>query len=125
MSTLHANAPRYAVSRIESMVMLADLNLPLEAIRRTIVSATHLIIQVNRLHDGSRKVTSISEIVGLEGDNVVMDELFSFKQDDAQLSDKVTGSFSTPGIMQRSIIMQRSRYFGLQDELKSAFRNDQ
>lgn len=123
MSTLHANTPRDAVSRIESMVMMADLNLPLEAIRRTIVSATHLIIQVNRLHDGSRKVTSISEVVGLEGDNVVMDELFSFKPDDAQFSDVITGSFVTPGIMQRSIIMQRARSFGLQDELKAAFRS--
>ncbi|QUM77173.1 CpaF family protein [Moritella sp. 24] len=123
MSTLHANTPRDAVSRIESMVMMADLNLPLEAIRRTIVSATHLIIQVNRLHDGSRKVTSISEVVGLEGDNVVMDELFSFQAEDLQSTDTIKGVFITPGIMQRSILMQRARYCGFQDELKAAFRH--
>ena len=123
MSTLHANTPRDAVSRIESMVMMADLNLPLEAIRRTIVSATHLIIQVNRLHDGSRKVTSISEVVGLEGDNVVLDELFSFQAEDLQSTDTIMGEFTTPGIMQRSILMQRARYYGFQDELKAAFKH--
>ncbi len=123
MSTLHANTPRDAIFRVEAMVMMANLSLPLEAIRRTIVSATHLIIQVNRLRDGSRKVTSISEVVGLEGDNVVMEELFRFQANETQSLDHVTGEFTTSGIMQRSIVMQRASYCGLQDELMAAFRS--
>ena len=122
MSTLHANTPRDAIARIEAMVMMANLNQPLDAIRRTIVSATHLIVQVNRLHDGSRKVTSISEVVGLEGDNVVMDELFSFQPDDSQSNTEVRGTFTSSGIMQRSAIVKRARYCGLQDELQAAIR---
>ncbi|MDF5300339.1 CpaF/VirB11 family protein, partial [Vibrio parahaemolyticus] len=74
MSTLHANSPRDAISRVESMVMMANLNQPLDAIRRAIVSAIELVVQVSRLRDGSRKITSISEIIGLEGDSVVMEE---------------------------------------------------
>ncbi|MCW8327419.1 CpaF family protein [Photobacterium sp. SDRW27] len=123
MSTLHANTPRDAIARIESMVMMANLNLPVEAIRRTIVSAAHLIIQVNRLRDGSRKITSISEVIGLEGDNVVMEELFRFQPNESQSLEQVSGDFVTSGIMQRSILMQRASYCGLQDELMSAFRS--
>ena len=80
MSTLHANSPRDALARVESMVMMATNNLPLEAIRRSLVSAVDLIVQVNRLHDGSRKVMSITEVLGMEGQNVVLEELlFSFQ----------------------------------------------
>ncbi len=79
MSTLHANTPRDAIARVESMVMMATASLPLEAIRRTIVSAVDLIVQVRRLHDGSRKILFISEIVGLEGDSVVMEDIFRFE----------------------------------------------
>ena len=122
MSTLHANTPRDAISRVESMVMMASLNQPLDAIRRTIVGAVHLVVQVNRQRDGSRKITSISEVVGLEGENVVMEELFKFQPAEGQSMDKVLGEYLSPGIMQRSILMQRAAYFGLQDELMLAFR---
>jgi pilus assembly protein CpaF len=122
MSTLHANTPRDAISRVESMVMMASLNQPLDAIRRTIVGAVHLVVQVNRQRDGSRKITSISEVVGLEGENVVMEELFKFQPAEGQSMDKVLGEYVSPGIMQRSILMQRAAYFGLQDELMLAFR---
>ncbi|WP_028108158.1 CpaF family protein [Ferrimonas futtsuensis] len=122
MSTLHANSPRDALARIESMVMMANLNLPLSAIRRTIVSAVHLIVQVNRMRDGSRKITSISEVVGLEGDNAVMEELFQFHSDDQQSRDKITGEFVTSGLMQRSMLMRQAAYYGLHDELMEAFQ---
>ena len=122
MSTLHANTPRDAISRVESMVMMASLNQPLDAIRRTIVGAVHLVVQVNRQRDGSRKITSISEVVGLEGENVVMEELFKFQPAEGQSMEKVLGEYISPGIMQRSILMQRAAYFGLQDELMLAFR---
>ncbi|BDY04208.1 CpaF family protein [Ferrimonas sp. YFM] len=122
MSTLHANSPRDALARIESMVMMANLNLPLSAIRRTIVSAVHLIVQVNRMRDGSRKITSISEVVGLEGDNAVMEELFQFHSDDHQARDKITGEFVSSGLMQRSMLMRQAAYYGLQEELMEAFQ---
>jgi len=122
MSTLHANSPRDALARIEGMVMMGVANLPLEAIRKNIVSAVDIIIQISRLHDGSRKVISISEVIGVEGDNVVMEEIFKF-QPTMQSSDegKVRGNFITAGLMQRSILVEKSRFFGLQDKLSAAF----
>ncbi|CAM4120013.1 CpaF family protein [Vibrio neonatus] len=121
MSTLHANTPRDALSRIESMVMMANLALPLAAIRRTIVSAVHLIIQVNRLRDGSRKVTSISELYGLEGEAPVMEEIFRFAPDDEQGKDKVSGQFVTSGLPSRSQIHISASEYGLSRELEAAF----
>lgn len=123
MSTLHANSPRDAISRVESMVMMANLNQPLDAIRRTIVSAVQLVVQVNRLRDGSRKVTRIAEIVGAEGDNVVMEELFQFQPNETAFQEKVQGSFVTQGIMQRSELVKKAHFYGLYHELMAAFRS--
>ena len=103
MSTLHANTPR-------------------DAIRRTIVSAVQMIVQVNRLRDGSRKITSISEIVGLEGDSVVMEEIYRFRYDDAHYGETVNGEFVTDGIMQRSELVKKAQFFGLYEELKASFK---
>ena len=123
MSTLHANTPRDALSRVESMVMMATNNLPLEAIRRSIVSAVDLIIQVNRLHDGSRKVMSITEVMGLEGDNVVLEEIFRFQPSYQQSEDGVLeGDFVTTGLMKRSILFEKARFFGLESRLIEAFK---
>ncbi|WP_261815597.1 CpaF family protein [Vibrio gallicus] len=121
MSTLHANTPRDAMSRIESMVMMANLALPLPAIRRTIVSAVNLIIQVNRLRDGSRKVTSISEIYGMEGEAPVMEEIYRFAPDADQEKDKISGRFVTAGLPSRSQISIRAAEYGLSKELEAAF----
>lgn len=122
MSTLHANTPRDALARVESMVMMATSSLPLEAIRRTIVSAVDLVIQVSRLHDGTRKVMSIAEVIGLEGQSVVMEEIFKFQPHHKQSSDgKIGGEFVTPGIMQRSVLMEKARFFGLEDQITSVF----
>lgn len=124
MSTLHANTPRDAMARVESMVMMATSNLPLEAIRRTIVSAVDLIIQVSRLHDGSRKVMSITEVVGLEGDSVVLEEIFRFQPSYKKNADgKLEGNFVTAGLMKRSVLYEKARFFGLEDRLNSAFRS--
>ena len=123
MSTLHANTPRDAMARVESMVMMANNNLPLEAIRRTIVSAVDLVIQISRLHDGSRKVMSITEVIGLEGDNVVMEEIFRFQPNYQQSEDnKIRGNFVTAGLMQRSVLVEKAKFFGLEETLMSAFR---
>lgn len=124
MSTLHANTPRDALARVESMVMMATSSLPLEAIRRTIVSAVDLVIQISRLHDGSRKVMSITEVVGLEGSSVVLEEIFRFQPNLRQSEDgKVNGSFITSGLMQRSVLYEKARFFGLEDKLAKAFRD--
>ncbi|GAL34233.1 type II/IV secretion system ATP hydrolase TadA/VirB11/CpaF TadA subfamily [Vibrio maritimus] len=121
MSTLHANTPRDAIARVESMVMMANLNQPLEAIRRTIVSAIQLVIQVNRLRDGSRKITSISEVVGLEGDSVVMEEIYRFRYDDSEYGEAVKGEYVTNGIMQRSELVKKAQFFGLYKDLMASF----
>ncbi len=122
MSTLHANTPRDALARVEAMVMMATNNLPLEAIRRNIVSAVDLVIQISRLHDGSRKVMSISEVVGLEGQSVVLEEIFRFVPNQMQGDDgKVRGNFVTAGLMQRSILVEKAKFFGLDSQLGQLF----
>ncbi|EKM30994.1 type II/IV secretion system family protein, partial [Vibrio harveyi] len=121
MSTLHANTPRDAIARVESMVMMATASLPLEAIRRTIVSAVDLIVQVRRLHDGSRKILFISEIVGLEGDNVVMEDIFRFENNGMNDDGKISGEFRTPGLSKRSVIYERAKFFGLDGALQELF----
>ncbi|PJC86109.1 pilus assembly protein CpaF [Vibrio sp. HA2012] len=123
MSTLHANTPRDALARVESMVMMATNNLPLDAIRRTIVSAIDLVIQISRLHDGSRKIMSITEVVGLEGSSVVMEEIFRFKPGQVTPdSDRIEGNFITAGLMKRSVLVEKARFFGLSEQLDSLFQ---
>lgn len=124
MSTLHANSPRDAISRVESMVMMANLNQPLDAIRRAIVSAIELVVQVSRLRDGSRKITSISEIIGLEGDSVVMEEIFRFQYEEVGYGEAVRGCFITEGLMQRSELVKKAHFYGLYDELMKAFQGE-
>ncbi|NOI83652.1 CpaF family protein [Vibrio tubiashii] len=122
MSTLHANTPRDALARVESMVMMATASLPLEAIRRTIVSAVDLVVQISRLHDGSRKVMSITEVVGIEGSNVVLEEMFRFQPVSMGNEDgKIRGRFVTAGLMQRSVLVEKAKYFGLEQQLTEAF----
>ena len=122
MSTLHANTPRDAISRVESMIMMANLNQPLDAIRRSIVSAVQIIVQISRLRDGTRKITSISEIVGLEGESVVMEELYRFEFQESGYGESVKGKFVTQGIMQRSELVKKAQFFGLYEELMSSFQ---
>lgn len=123
MSTLHANTPRDALSRVESMVMMATSNLPLEAIRRTVVSAIDLIVQISRLHDGSRKIMSITEIVGMEGSSVILEEIFRFQPSYHQsVEGKLQGDYVTTGLMKRSILFEKARFFGLEDRLNEAFK---
>ncbi|TQP29483.1 CpaF family protein [Vibrio cholerae] len=122
MSTLHANTPRDAIARVESMVMMATASLPIQAIRRTIVSAVDLIVQVKRLHDGSRKVMFISEIIGLEGDSVVMEDIFRFENNGEFQDGKIQGQFRSPGLSTRSVIYERAKFFGLDTTLREIFQ---
>lgn len=104
LTTIHANSPRDSVSRIETMVMMSGSELPSKAIRDQVASAINLIVQQARLRDGSRKVTSISEIVGMEGDVIRMQEIFSYDTDGEMDSNgKFKGTFKATGIVPKCI----------------------
>jgi pilus assembly protein CpaF len=98
LTTVHANSPRDALNRITTMVAMANLNLPELGVRQQIASAIDVVIQVSRLTDGTRKVTSISEVVGMEGDVVTMQELFVFDQSGIDEEGRVIGRFKPTGI---------------------------
>jgi pilus assembly protein CpaF len=95
IATIHANTPRDAIARLESMVMMVDgLNLPEKSIRQQIANAVHLVVQVTRLSDGRRRVTNISEITGMQGDVLTMQDIFSFEKSGLDAEGHVHGTFS-------------------------------
>jgi pilus assembly protein CpaF len=98
LTTLHANTPRDALSRLETMVLMSGMDLPLKVVRQQISSAVDLIIQQTRLKDGSRKVTAITEVVGMEGDTVVMTDVFKFEQTGVGPGGKIQGELKATGI---------------------------
>ncbi len=99
ITTLHANTPRDAISRLETMVLMAGMELPLRAIREQISSALHLIIQQSRLTDGSRRLTNITEVTGMEGDIITLQDLFIYKQEGFNERGKVMGRHMSTGII--------------------------
>ncbi len=98
LTTVHANTPRDALSRIETMVSMANLNLPDKAARQQIASAIHVVVQISRMPDGTRKVTNISELTGMEGPMVTMQDLFIFERQGYDENGKVRGKFKPAGI---------------------------
>ena len=98
ISTVHANSPRDALARMENMILMAGMELPMRAIREQIASAIHLIIQIARMSDGSRMVTMVSEISGMEGDVVTMQDIFRFEQQGLDSEGRVRGVFRSTGI---------------------------
>ncbi|MCH7698422.1 MAG: CpaF family protein [Chloroflexi bacterium] len=98
LGTVHANSPRDALARIENMILMAGLDLPMRAIREQIASAIHMVIQIARLSDGTRRITQVSEISGMEGEVVTMQELFRFQQTGVDSDGRVLGEFQTTGI---------------------------
>jgi pilus assembly protein CpaF len=102
LTTVHANTPRDALSRIETMIAMGSMNLPERAMRQQIASAIQLVVQQTRLSDGSRKVTSISEITGMEGDVITMQEIFLFEKVGITQDGKVTGRFRATGVRPKS-----------------------
>ena len=99
ISTVHANSPRDGLARMETMVMMAGMELPSRAIREQIASAIHLIVQIARLSDGSRKVVSVSEVQGMEGNVVVLQDLFAFQQKGVSEGGKVLGTMQATGMV--------------------------
>jgi pilus assembly protein CpaF len=98
LTTVHANTPRDALTRLETMVAMANVNLPDKAMRQQIASAIHLIVQQARLSDGTRKVTSISEITGMEGDVITMQEIYKFEKVGIGPDGRVIGRFVATGV---------------------------
>jgi len=98
LTTVHANSPRDALARIENMVSMANLNIPERAIRHQIANAVHAVVQVARLSDGSRKVLTISEVTGMEGDMIALQDIFVFERTGVDESGKVRGVFRSTGL---------------------------
>jgi pilus assembly protein CpaF len=98
LTTVHANSPRDALSRLETMVAMSGLNIPDSAVRRQIASAIDLVVQVSRLSDGTRKVTNLAEITGMEGDVVTMQDIFIFRKRGIKDNGEVVGNFMPVGI---------------------------
>lgn len=103
LTTVHANNPRDAISRIETLVNMSGVELPIQALRKQIASAVHLIIQASRLQGGPRKVTYITEIVGMEGDTIVMQDIFRFVQQGIDSDGKAYGHFQSTGVRPKCI----------------------
>jgi pilus assembly protein CpaF len=110
MTTVHANTPRDALSRLETMISMAGLELPIRALRAQFASAVDLIIQASRLQGGPRKVTSVSEVIGMEGDTIIMQEIFAFRQTGIDSNGRAHGDFVSTGI--RPTFMDRLEQTG-------------
>ena len=118
MSTVHANSPRDALYRIENMVMMADLNLPLKAIRMHVASALNLVVHIERMWDGIRRVQSVIEIAGMEGDIITARELFTFQYHGERHDGHIEGTFESTRM--RPDFVTRAARFGLDRELLDA-----
>ena len=115
MSTIHANNPREALTRLENMIGMAGINLPSRAMRTQIASAVHLICQVQRMRDGGRRVSHITEVVGMEGEIITTQDLFTFQFQGEGADGKLKGSFLPSGI--RPAFLPRAEMFGLDKAL--------
>ena len=111
MSTVHANAPRDAFSRLETMVMMADLEIPTRVILQQLASAIRLVVQLTRLQDGSRKMVAVSEVLGVHDDRVEMQDIFLFERTGVNDAGKVQGRFRGTGVAPR--LLERLRVSGL------------
>jgi pilus assembly protein CpaF len=98
MTTIHANSPRDCISRLETLVLMAGVDLPVRTVRKQIASAIHLIVQATRLRDGSRKVTQITEVLGMEGETMVLQDVFKFFDEGDEEDGKVVGEHGPTGV---------------------------
>ncbi|MEZ0497196.1 CpaF family protein [Sphingomonas sp. IW22] len=118
MATLHSNSPRECLARMENMVMMSDIKVPKEAISRQIADSVDLIIQVKRLRDGSRRVTNITEVIGMEGPVIVTQELFKFEYLDESADGKIIGEYRSMGL--RPYTLEKAKQFGFDQALLEA-----
>ncbi len=117
MSTLHANSPREAMTRVEGMAALAGLDPRTGVVKRQLADAVHLVIQVSRMRDGVRRVTSISEIAGIAGEAITLQDLFTFRMDESSTREAVRGSFESTGYLPK--FAGRAADYGVADELSA------
>jgi pilus assembly protein CpaF len=116
MGTVHANSPREALSRLESLITMGGYNLPSRTIREMIVGSIDVIVQAERLRDGSRRITNITEIVGSEGDVIITQDLLTYQIEGEDETGRIRGKHIGTGIA-RPAFWERARYFGLEREL--------
>ena len=110
MTTIHANSARDAVSRLENMIAMAGIEMPIKAVRAQIASAVNLVVQASRLQDGTRRMTSITEITGMEGDVITMQEVFRFQRTGLTPDNEILGHYTATGV--RSHFSERFRMWG-------------
>ncbi len=118
LGTIHANRPREGLTRLENMIGLAGINLPAKAVRTQIADAVHMIVQISRMRDGMRRVTHITEIVGMEGDIITTQDLYTFEFEGEGADGKLQGSFKSSGL--RPNFATKAAYFGLEQRLLEA-----
>ncbi len=118
LGTVHANRPREGLTRLENMIGLAGINLPAKAVRTQIADAVDMIVQISRMRDGMRRVTHITEIVGMEGDIITTQDLYNFEFEGEGSDGNLQGSFKSSGL--RPFFAQKAAYFGLEQRLLEA-----
>lgn len=118
LGTIHANRPREGLTRLENMIGLAGINLPAKAVRTQIADAVHMIVQISRMRDGQRRVTHITEIVGMEGDIITTQDLYTFEFEGEGPDGTLQGSFKSSGL--RPFFTTKAAYFGLEQRLLEA-----
>ncbi|GLQ19955.1 CpaF family protein [Algimonas porphyrae] len=119
MGTLHANSPREALSRLESMITMGGFSLPARTIREMIVGSVDVVVQATRLRDGSRRITHITEVIGMEGDVIVTQDLLKYEMDGEDADGNIIGQHRSTGIA-RPAFWDRARYFNLEKDLAMA-----
>ena len=119
MGTLHANSPREGLSRLESMITMGGFSLPMRTIREMIVGSVDVVVQATRLRDGSRRITHITEVLGMEGDVIVTQDLLLYEMDGEDANGKIIGQHKSTGIA-RPAFWDRARYFNLEKDLAMA-----
>jgi len=120
MGTVHANNPREALSRIENMIMMGGYNLPSKAMREQISGAVHIIVQAARLRDGSRKITHLTEVVGMEGEVVTLQDICVYEIEGEDANGKLVGRHKFTGM--RPSFWEKARYYGLEAKLAEAMQ---
>ena len=118
MGTIHANNPREAISRMENMIAMGGFNLPTKTVREQIAGAVNIIVQAARLRDGSRKITHVSEIAGMEGDVVTLQDIFVYEIEGEDANGNLVGRHKTTGL--RPKFWDKAKYFGKEDMLMRA-----
>jgi len=117
MTTIHANSPRDAFTRLETLCLMAGMDLPVWALREQIRSAVHIVVQLARLQDGSRKVTCITEVIGRDEESIVTQDLFHYKQDGVDSQGKVTGTYSATGNVPKFLPDLKAKGLQLNDSM--------